>query len=189
MRELVGECDPEAHGHVGAAHGDAFSVGVVERQRARVLQIVLGLKEIDIAVRQAERSKLATFGLELVLLLVGQLRLIRADAVAVRLGVEEVDEHRLLELQTTVLFVEVHDVENPRVPLLRVLWSRMPARQHDDHRRPDHGDDREYRDRDDGVGGPRLQHNGQKKAPTVPGPVCTPTLGPMRYRTTSSTDG
>ena len=126
--ELVDEGDLEADGHLGAAHPDALVGGVVERERAAVDHAVERLVEVELARRHAEGAELPGVVLE-----VGSLAVLRRPLVVLggRRGVlgggEEVDVHRVVEVEVALVLDEGGEVGDPGIPLVGVARARRRA--------------------------------------------------------------
>ena len=139
--QLVGERDPDRRGELGAPDRHLLGVGVVERERAGVGQLVGRGFEVDLARHEAEGPQLGDGVAQLGAVLVGQGLVVADGRLAVVGGAEELDVDRMIEVEVTLLLDEVGDRRDAGVPRrgdVRLVADRPgddPGDQQHQHRR------------------------------------------------------
>ncbi len=127
--QLVHERHSKPRRELAAPNSDALGLGVVEREASLVLERAHRVDEIDVTRQQPDGTQLAFEVLQVFDVGVGQLAL-RRDDVAVLLGCQEVDLHRMVVEQAPLGLHELHEVGDTGIPL--VGSARPPAaRRHD----------------------------------------------------------
>ena len=125
--QLMDQGDPERRRHLGAPDRDAFRRGVVERERAVVLERAHRSDEIDVTGDQPERSHLALDLLQL-LATSSSVSSSRSATRSLYCCRQEVDRDRVVEEQAALVLHELRRGRRPGDPSRPVASGASSAR-------------------------------------------------------------
>ena len=120
VRELVHDGDAHVDiGEVGAAHVQRLALLVVEADGVGGTEIAFRLDQVDGPFDEPDRAELAGDALGFDAVLLRDLRIVALVRLHERGVGEELDAHRVVELQLPVLLDERHVLRDPGIPSFR----------------------------------------------------------------------